>query len=69
MPEPTWNMYAMVVDGKVQKLLLPTENGVMPREPKGDHWYAVQWPTNPHFTGERMIAEMIEQSWGTRKPA
>lgn len=67
-PNPQWNLYAEIVDGRVRKLILPDEVTLeLPAEPAGANWYAVRWPVNPHFTGERMITEMIESGYPNRQ--
>lgn len=63
------NLYAKIsAIGRVEELILPGPCGELPAEPKGVGWFAVQWPTSPHFTGERLIVEMIEAGWAGREP-
>ncbi len=56
----TPNLYAKISpDGRVDQLLMPSDNGDLPEAPIGEGWYGVQWPTNPNFTGERMVREIL----------
>ncbi len=57
------NLYVEIQEKKCLSVIMPDENGEMQiPEPEGDDWYAVQWPTNPHFTGDWRIMEMINKS-------
>ena len=57
------NLYVRCMDGKVVGIIMPDELGEnLPKEPRGEGWYAVQWPVNPHFTGEYIITEMFDKA-------
>ncbi len=58
----TPNLYAKIVGGQVRQLVMP-QGGAVPPAPAGPDWYAVQWPTDPHNTGERTIRAMLQAGW------
>lgn len=54
------NLYARIEDGRVTQLVMPNAAGALEGPaPKGDAWYAVWWPVNPHDTGKHRIASML----------
>lgn len=74
--EPKWNLYAHRLHdygeqawattaqptGQFDKLIMPDAEGVMQEPaPTGWNWYAIHWPVNPHFTGENMILDMLNE--------
>jgi hypothetical protein len=66
----TPNLYAEITpEGIVTRLIMPDSDGNLPPAPNGPNWYAVQWPTHPSSTGERMIREMLADRFPQRIPA
>lgn len=67
------NLYAhQRPDGTFDRLIMPSDDfdnygQLTAPEPTGPGWYAVQWPLNPHFTGEDMILERINMLWPNRE--
>ena len=55
---PQWNLYLEKVGINSYRLIMPTEEGIM-IAPCPQHGYAIRWPLNPHFTGERGIIELL----------
>lgn len=64
-----FNLYVKFVNNRVEKLIMPDSYGqLVATAPTGQNWYAVKWPVNPHFTGERMLAEMLNVGFPMREP-
>ena len=62
------NLYAKIVNGKVQELIMPNTLGVLEQESPGKlNWYAIKWPVNPNFTGEHSIINIIENGFPTKQ--
>lgn len=58
------NFYARINDKCIfDEIIMPNPDGMLERRKGLDsrHWYAVQWPLNPHFTGKSVIIYMLNQ--------
>ncbi len=53
-----WNLYLAKTGDKSYRILMPDDKGLFLEIPKDG--YAVKWPLNPHFTGRRGIAAILE---------
>ena len=63
------NLYAKIVNNETVDLVMPDAYGEMKADvPTGANWYCVQWPLNPHFTGETAIKMMLNDRFPHRKP-
>jgi hypothetical protein len=71
------NLYARIARGIVLELRMPAPDGTIAEpivrkdgpapaldEPQ---WFAIEWPVNPHDTGERNIRLMLERGWHTTR--
>ncbi len=62
------NLYARIARGIVLELRMPAPDGTLDAPaPRGEEWFAITWPVNPHDTGEKRIASIIEGGWHTTR--
>ena len=61
--EKAVNLYARRNNGRFDRIVMCNEETLTfesePHEVKYGNWFAIAWPLNPHFTGEGMIMQML----------
>lgn len=58
--EVVFNLYLKELGRGRYRLIMPNADGTLDGIPRPADGWAIRWPLNPHFTGERMIVALLK---------